>query len=267
MGGGVQRAPLRVQRHGRRGRGPGPAGLVAVLLVAVPFLAGGVAGLLQTRPLVAVPLLLVGAAVVSAGALAQARERTATTQALGHTPAGVAGEAAGISNLPDRTRLFTGREAELARLLKGTGRVAVVAAHGLGGIGKTQLALAYSHRHEQAFAVRWWIRAGSRLTVVADLAAARQLHQQALEVRRRTLGPEHPTTLGSMNNLALVLRAQGDLAAARQLHQQALEVLRRILGPEHPTTLGSMNNLAAVLEAQGAQQQAEQLRQEFRAAQ
>ncbi len=46
-------------------------------------------------------------------------------------------------------------------------------------------------------------------------------------------GPEHPDTLASMGNLAVVLEAQGELAAARQLHEQELEVWRRVLGPEH----------------------------------
>jgi len=68
-----------------------------------------------------------------------------------------------------------------------------------------------------------------------------------LEARRRTLGPEHPDTLTSLNNLALTLRAQGDLSRARALHEEELEICRRILGPEHPDTLISMCNLAITL--------------------
>jgi tetratricopeptide (TPR) repeat protein len=84
-----------------------------------------------------------------------------------------------------------------------------------------------------------------------DFPSARRAQEQVLEVYRRVLGPEHPHTLGSMNNLALTLVAQGDLAGARTLHEQVLEVYRRVLGPEHPDTLGSVNNLAETLRAQG----------------
>jgi tetratricopeptide (TPR) repeat protein len=164
--------PGRLRRRGFA-RGPGP---LAAMVAAVSFLLAGVAGLLQERPLVAVPLLVVGAVMVALerlGAAAQGRAQVAATRALGGIPRGAAVELVGVSNLPALTRMFTGREpelVELARLLGGVGRVAVVAAHGLGGVGKTQLVLAYAHRHEEVFGVRWWIRASSRLTVVADLA-------------------------------------------------------------------------------------------------
>jgi hypothetical protein len=71
--------------------------------------------------------------------------------------------------------------------------------------------------------------------------------RQALAVRRRVLGEDHPDTLTSMNNLAETLRSQGDLGAARRLQEQALAVRRRVLGEDHPDTLTSMNNLALVL--------------------
>jgi tetratricopeptide (TPR) repeat protein len=50
-----------------------------------------------------------------------------------------------------------------------------------------------------------------------------------------------------MNNLAVVLQAQGDVTGARDLYQQVLDAQQRLLGPEHPSTLGTMNNLAALL--------------------
>ena len=39
-----------------------------------------------------------------------------------------------------------------------------------------------------------------------DLAGARKLQEEMLAIRRRVLGPEHPDTLTSMNNLADTLR-------------------------------------------------------------
>jgi hypothetical protein len=35
------------------------------------------------------------------------------------------------------------------------------------------------------------------------------MHRQTLELKERVLGQEHPSTLSSMNNLALVLDNQG----------------------------------------------------------
>jgi tetratricopeptide (TPR) repeat protein len=73
----------------------------------------------------------------------------------------------------------------------------------------------------------------------------------ALSTRERVLGPEHPSTLTSMNNLALVLDSQGKYEAAEEMHRRALELREKVLGPEHPDTLTSINNLALVLDSQG----------------
>jgi hypothetical protein len=61
------------------------------------------------------------------------------------------------------------------------------------------------------------------------------------------LGPEHPDTLTSMNNLAATLHAQGYLAGARKLQEQVIEILRRVLGPEHPDASISAWNLFCTL--------------------
>ena len=80
-----------------------------------------------------------------------------------------------------------------------------------------------------------------------DLKEARRLHEEVLATRRRTLGPEHPDTITSMNNLAETLRSQGDLSGARRLYEAVLELRRRVLGSDHHDTLTSMNNLAETL--------------------
>jgi hypothetical protein len=38
----------------------------------------------------------------------------------------------------------------------------------------------------------------------------------AMAIREKTLGPDHPDTATSLNNLATLRRAQGDLAGARR---------------------------------------------------
>ena len=61
------------------------------------------------------------------------------------------------------------------------------------------------------------------------------MHRQTLELREKVLGPEHPDTLTSMNNLAEVLTDQGKYEAAEEMHRQVLELREKVLGLEHPT--------------------------------
>ena len=82
-----------------------------------------------------------------------------------------------------------------------------------------------------------------------SLAAA--MHRRALEARKKAIGPDHPHTAISRNNLALALHAHGDLAGAAAMHRRALETWEKALGPDHPDTAQSRNNLAAVLRALG----------------
>ena len=114
---------------------------------------------------------------------------------------------------------------------------------------------------EKVLAIRSWQRVGLdhpdtlqsmnnlALTIqrAGRLGGARNLHEEALDIVRRLLGPEHPYTLTSMNNLSNTLHAQNDLAGARKLQQEVLEIQRRVLGSEHPATLMSMYNLARTL--------------------
>ena len=72
-----------------------------------------------------------------------------------------------------------------------------------------------------------------------------------METRERILGPEHPNTLTSLNNLAVLLYEKGDDDAAEPLYRRALEASERIRGPEHPRTLTIVNSLAMLLNATG----------------
>ncbi|GGA02736.1 tetratricopeptide repeat protein [Elstera cyanobacteriorum] len=88
---------------------------------------------------------------------------------------------------------------------------------------------------------------GQALHLVGALAGARALQEYALQVDRCKLGPEHPDTLTSMNNLAVTLSAQGNLLAAQSLQEEVVISFLRIHGQEHSYTLASMNNLAQTL--------------------
>ena len=63
--------------------------------------------------------------------------------------------------------------------------------------------------------------------------------------RERIMGPDHPDTLTSRNNLAAAYRATGRTDEAVILYEQNLADRERTLGPDHPDTLTSRNNLAA----------------------
>ncbi|MGH7457443.1 MAG: tetratricopeptide repeat protein, partial [bacterium] len=47
------------------------------------------------------------------------------------------------------------------------------------------------------------------------------LYRRALETREKRLGPSNPNTTKSLNNLALLLRAQGQYPAAELLLRRA----------------------------------------------
>jgi tetratricopeptide (TPR) repeat protein len=75
--------------------------------------------------------------------------------------------------------------------------------------------------------------------------------ERALAIREKVLGPEHPDTATSLNNLAVLVQAQGDLVGARPLLERALAIREKVLGPEHPDTATSLSDLAVLVEAQG----------------
>ena len=75
------------------------------------------------------------------------------------------------------------------------------------------------------------------------------------------MGPEHPNTATSLNNLALLYEAQGSYAQAEPLYKRALAIREKVLGPEHPDTAQSLNNLAGLYDSQGSYAQAEPLLQ------
>jgi hypothetical protein len=64
-----------------------------------------------------------------------------------------------LSDVPEIER-FVAREEELAeihRILRGYGCRRTVILHGLGGIGKTQLTIAYAKRHKDSYSAVFWL--------------------------------------------------------------------------------------------------------------
>jgi tetratricopeptide (TPR) repeat protein len=81
---------------------------------------------------------------------------------------------------------FTGREdllaALCAALTSGQPAALTQAIYGLGGIGKTQLAVEYAYRHAPEYSLVWWVRAEEPTTLAADYARL----AQRLNLRERT---------------------------------------------------------------------------------
>lgn len=84
-----------------------------------------------------------------------------------------------------------------------------------------------------------------------DLAAARPYYERALAVRERVLGPDHPDTATSLNNMAILCYYEGNLPAAADLMRRALAIWEKVLGPGHPDTRGAREGLAVIEEAMG----------------
>jgi Tfp pilus assembly protein PilF len=93
--------------------------------------------------------------------------------------------------------------------------------------------------------------AAYRYGALAAYADARRYYERALAIEEKLLGPDHPDTTTSLNNLGLLLKSQGDLAAARPYYERALAIREKSLGPHHSHTAKSLNNLGVLLWEQG----------------
>ena len=85
--------------------------------------------------------------------------------------------------------------------------------------------------------------------------AEAKLHE-ALALRRKVLGEQHPETADAYHSLALCLGIQGKHDEAAALLRKALVIDRKVLGERHPDTADVSSTLAECLNSQGKQDEA-----------
>ena len=85
------------------------------------------------------------------------------------------------------------------------------------------------------------------------------MYLRALVIREQALGPKHPDTALSLNNLAGFYQIQKKYAEAESLLLHSLAIYEQVLGPNHPDTALSLNNLAILYKNQGKYKEAEPL--------
>ena len=111
-----------------------------------------------------------------------------------------------------RNARFTGREADIRELrtqLRTAGTtvvVAPVALQGLGGVGKTQVALEYLHRFKSDYDMIWWVECGQAQFIDAQLA---DLADQLTEAFPIALPPDATVEEKARFALSLLSRPRG----------------------------------------------------------
>jgi tetratricopeptide (TPR) repeat protein/transcriptional regulator with XRE-family HTH domain len=104
-------------------------------------------------------------------------------------------------------------------------------------------------------------RTGYYLFERARYGEAEPLYQHALAFNEKTLGPEHPETATSLNDLAQLYQARGQYDLAEPLYQRALLIREKVLGLEHPETAATLNDQAQLYQVLGNFAQVEPLYQ------
>jgi tetratricopeptide (TPR) repeat protein len=77
---------------------------------------------------------------------------------------------------------------------------------------------------------------------------AEEMYRDALARRGEVLGPNHPETLTSVRNLALLLSSRRRFDEAIPLLERAYTGSRNALGDDHPATINRQTNYADALQ-------------------
>ncbi|KAF6804850.1 NB-ARC and TPR domain protein [Colletotrichum musicola] len=89
------------------------------------------------------------------------------------------------------------------------------------------------------------------------LKEAEAMYERALQGKEKALGPDHTSTLSTVNNLGILYKDQGRLKEAEAMYERALQGKEKALGPDHTSTLDTVNNLGSLYKDQGRLKEAE----------
>ncbi|GIH11036.1 hypothetical protein Rhe02_91030 [Rhizocola hellebori] len=109
-------------------------------------------------------------------------------------------------NVPPRNAHFTGRSAIIAQMRESREQLARQVVHGLGGVGKTEIAVEYIYRFEADYDLVWWIPAENRESIRATFVSL----SSALEL----------SEIGGLDSVAT--RVVDELRSGRRSHRWLL---------------------------------------------
>ena len=118
--------------------------------------------------------------------------------------------------------------------------------------------LPHARRFEQnriKAAIDWSIIAPGDLHMLANLyrqndmsAEAEKMYQRALDGKEKAWGPDHTSTLSTVNNLGNLYADQGKLVEAEEMYRRALDGYINARGSNHPSTRLIARNLSLLRE-------------------
>lgn len=123
-----------------------------------------------------------------------------------------------------------------ARFMNGLG----LTLYSLGRLDQAQalleqaLAIRLEHRPDSAELAESYNNLAVLNATVDRKDRAREYYDRAIDLRRRVLGEDHPTTSFSLTNLASLLVQTGQVEEALPAFREALAIRRNAFGPEHP---------------------------------
>ncbi|KAK4890353.1 hypothetical protein LTR49_028740 [Elasticomyces elasticus] len=92
-----------------------------------------------------------------------------------------------------------------------------------------------------------------------QLREAKWMYEQALAGREKALGPEHTSTLHTVNNIGNLYKNRGKLDEAEKMYERAVAGREKALGSEHTSTLLTVNNLGNLYKDQEKLDEAEKM--------
>ena len=139
-----------------------------------------------------------------------------------------------------RNNNFTGRDRELAEIHKvlhsidaTTSHRRVMALHGLGGIGKTQLAIQYAYIHQKDYTSVWWVDGSTTQTLSQGfLGIAQQLLSYHAKKATGGLKPDHAQMAAVLGLPPDVVDQNGKLTTSRDITETVVNSIKEWLAAE-----------------------------------